>query len=67
MMGNKEVNEIARSLEKQGWRIESIKGGYRMAYPPDRTKRPVKLPSSPAGRRWRKNLIAVLRRNGADL
>lgn len=65
---SKEVREIIEKLEAQGWRIErNPKTGYTFAYPPDKTKRPVKLPTSPGQYRWKQNLIAVLRRNGADL
>ena len=64
---HKEVGEIAKKLESQGWTLRQGKGGYMFAYPPDRTRRPVKLPSTPGGRSWKQNLVAVLRRNGADL
>ena len=64
---HKAVREIAKKLETQGWGFRPGKGPYVIAVPPDKSKRPVKLPSSPGGRNWRQNLIAVLRRSGADL
>ena len=66
-MVNKEVREIAKRLEKQGWWIQHIKGGRVLAWPPDKTKNAVKLPSTPGGRRWKENLTAELRKAGADL
>jgi hypothetical protein len=62
----KEPREIARKLEKQGWRID-YQRTHAMAYPPDRTKRAIPIPNSPSDHRWRKNLIAMLRRAGADV
>jgi hypothetical protein len=64
---HKEVREIADKLEAQGWVIKQGNQGYAFAYPPDPSKRPVKLPSTPGGGRWRENLISVLRRSGAVL
>jgi hypothetical protein len=64
---HKEVREIARKLEEQGWEIRTGNQGYEFAYPPDKSKRPVKLPSTPGGKRWKQNLIGALRRNGAKL
>ncbi len=60
----REIQQIRRALIKQGWRIEARKGGHDMAFPPDKTKRPVPLPSTPGGPRWRDNLIAQLRQSG---
>lgn len=60
----KDIDRIRKALREQGWRIEARKGGHDMAYPPDRTARPVPLPSTPGGGRWMPNLIAQLRRSG---
>ncbi len=65
-MADKEVREILAKLEAQGWRIDDG-GHYVRAYPPDKTKRAVSIPGTPGGGRWRQNLIAALRRSGADL
>lgn len=64
---HKEVREIRRTLKRYGWRFRPAKGPYELAIPPDKAKPPVKLPSTPGGRRWKQNLIAELRRSGADL
>lgn len=63
---HKEVKEIAAKLREQGWRIEEG-AKHSMAYPPDPSKRPVGLPGTPGRGRWKQNLIADLRRSGADL
>jgi predicted RNA binding protein YcfA (HicA-like mRNA interferase family) len=61
-----EMKAIRKALIAQGWRIEPRKGGHDVAWPPDRTKRQVPLPSTPGGGRWRANLIADLRRSGFE-
>jgi hypothetical protein len=53
-----DIKQIRRALIDQGWRIESRKGGHDMAIPPDPAKRPVVLPGTPGGGRWRENLLA---------
>lgn len=59
----KDIKAIRKALTEQGWRIEN-KGGYDQAYPPDPTKRRVKLPKTPGEGRAIPNLIAELRRSG---
>lgn len=63
---HKEVKEIAEKLERQGWRIDETKK-HPMACPPDPTKPCVPLPTTPGRGRWKQNLIASLRRSGANL
>lgn len=63
---NKEINRILRELEEQDWRIERVVGKF-LAWPPDGVSRPVPVHESPSDHRWRKNLISVLRRAGADI
>lgn len=65
-MANKEVREIERKLIAQGWRI-IVGGHYKIAIPPDPTKPRVPIPGTPGRGRWKQNLIAQLRRSGADL
>lgn len=66
MMMDKQIRELINTLEAQGWRIE--RGGkHYKAYPPDRTKPMVTIPTTPGGGRWKQNLISQLRRSGADL
>lgn len=60
----KDIKRIRKELEAQGWQIKDRKGGHAMAYPPDKSKQPVLLPSTPSGPRWRENLLAQLRRSG---
>lgn len=63
---DKEVREIAKRLEAQGWQL--VKGkGHTKAYPPDPSKPMVVLPGTPGRGRWKANLIAQPRRSGADL
>jgi len=59
-----EITAIRKALIAQGWRIEARKGGHDMAFPPDKTKSAVTLPSTPGGGRAIPNLIAQLRRSG---
>lgn len=59
----KELKKIKKELERQGWRIER-RAKHGMAFPPDKSKPPVVLPSTPGGGRWLQNLIAQLRRSG---
>jgi predicted RNA binding protein YcfA (HicA-like mRNA interferase family) len=61
-----DVREIIEKLESQGWRIERDRKHYK-AFPPDRTKQMVTIPTTPSGSRWRPNLISQLRRSGANL
>lgn len=66
MAAAKEVKEILDALAKQGWRIE--RGGkHHKAYPPDRGKPMVTIPTTPGGGRWKQNVVARLRKSGADL
>ena len=64
---HKEVREIAKKLEQQGWRIDTDRNGHDMACPPDKSLPCVPLPGTPGRGRWKQNLIAMLRRSGADL
>ena len=59
----KDINRIREAPVAQGWEIKAG-GKYDYAYPPDKSKRRVKLPSTPGGGRWMQNLIAELRRSG---
>src|SRR5262245_34306524 len=61
-----DLTEILNKIEVQGWRIERDKRHYK-CYPPDKTKRMVTIQTTPSGPRWKANLIAHLRRSGADL
>jgi hypothetical protein len=59
-----DIKQIREALLAQGWSIDDKRKGYPIAYPPEKGRRPVPLPKTPAGVRWRQNLIARLRRSG---
>lgn len=61
---NKDLKNIHKALQEQGWRLDLRGSGHTMAFPPDLTKQPVLLPGTPGGGRWLPNLIAQLRRSG---
>ena len=61
-MASKEIRELVRELERQGWRVEPTKGGHFRAFPPQGS--PVVLPSTPSDRRALANTIALLRARG---
>ena len=58
-----DLKAIRKALVAQGWTIRPG-GKHDMAYPPDKTKPAVVLPSTPSGGRRRQNLLAQLRRSG---
>ena len=60
---DKRVKKLVKSLEAQGWRIESRKKGI-MAFPPDKTKSGVAIHLTNSDHRWYANTIALLRRSG---
>jgi hypothetical protein len=62
-VANKEVQDLIRKLQEQGWRIEE--GKHYKAFPPDTTKPMVVIPKTPSDHRSLKNTIAQLRRSGA--
>lgn len=57
----KELRQIIREAERQGWRVEHRK--HIHFYAPD-GKNIVIAPSTPSDSRWKQNLIADLRRYG---
>lgn len=61
MVASKEIRELVRELESQGWRVEATRKHLR-AYPP--TGSPVTLPSTPSDHRAFANTIALLRARG---
>ncbi len=63
---NKDVAAIVKKLERQGWTFRH--GKHLMAYPPDKTQTPVAISLTPSkGKRSIENMIAELRKRGADL
>lgn len=59
----KEMKEIRREAERQGWRVEATKKGHIRFYAPDGTNI-VHAAGTPSDRRSIDNLIAQLRRYG---
>lgn len=62
----KDLNEILRKLEQQGWRLEKGRGGHWKCYAPDGVSM-VTLQGSQGGGRSLANAKAQLRRAGADI
>ncbi len=62
----KEINDLIKELEKQGWKVTHRKKHF-MAYPPDKTKSPVTIAASPSDHRAIKNLVAWCKERGAKL
>jgi hypothetical protein len=58
-----DLKTIRKALIAQGWTIRTGTK-HDVAYPPDKSKSAVVLPSTPGGGRWRENLLAQLRRSG---
>jgi len=61
----KELKEIVRAAETQGWRVEQRRGGHLFFYAPD-GKNIVTSGSTPSDSRALRNLIAQLRRHGFE-
>jgi hypothetical protein len=68
MGASSEWHKVLRRLRKDGWVIKQVnRSGHWRAYPPSGA-RWIALPNSPSGgeRTW-KNMIARLRKHGADV
>jgi len=63
---DKDTKKLVAKLTEQGWRIDES-GRHPKAYPPDIAKPMVTLSSTPSDRRSFKNMVAELRRSGADI
>jgi predicted RNA binding protein YcfA (HicA-like mRNA interferase family) len=63
---DKDIRKIVKQLEAQGWRIEQG-SRHLKAFPPDKSQGMVVIPGTPSDHRSIRNLIAELRRKGADL
>ena len=63
-MPKKEIRELIRELEHQGWRVTQAGSGHFLAWPPDTEVRPVTIPSTPSDHRWKLNTMTALRRAG---
>jgi hypothetical protein len=60
----KDIKNLHRKLEAQGWMLKPTRNGHVMAFPPDKSKSPVTMPSTPSDHRSLKNTLADLRRSG---
>lgn len=64
----KEYREVAAELvANQGWRYDAGRGrgGHPMLFPPDRSLRPLSVPTTPGGgERGFKNWVAQVRQRG---
>lgn len=65
---NKEVEAILDQLRAQKWRVtRPLRTTKYLAWPPDGVTRPVPIHETPSDYRWRRNLVAMLRKAGADI
>lgn len=60
----KDIRDIVKAAEEQGFRVERTKKGHWVFYSPDTTKKPVYHSGTPGDRRAIDNLLAELRRAG---
>lgn len=59
----KELREILKAAESNGWRVEERSDGY-MLFPADPSQSPIKLHRTPSDRRTLANTTAELKRRG---
>jgi hypothetical protein len=59
----KELKEIVKAAEEQGWRVKETKKGHLMFYAPDGVNK-VLAAGTPGGGRGMENLVAKLRSYG---
>ncbi|HEY6550936.1 MAG TPA: hypothetical protein VIY71_07035 [Solirubrobacterales bacterium] len=59
----KELKEIIKAAEEQGWRVSATKRGHSMFYAPDGVNK-VLAAGTPGGGRGMENLVAKLRSYG---
>ena len=62
-MASKEVKQLLRKVEAQGWRVVPTKSGHFWAYAPNGRDK-VLIPGTPSDRRGLRNTIADLKRAG---
>lgn len=62
----KEYRAVVRAAREQGWEFER-RGGYPIAWPPDKSKRPVPIPLTPAShKRSFENWLSQMRAAGLE-
>lgn len=60
---NKEIKELIREAERQGWRVSKTKKGHIRFFAPD-GETILTAPGTPSEHRWLNNLLPQLRRYG---
>ena len=65
MSVKKELKEVQKAAEKQGWRIKPLKSGHKMYLAPDGDNK-VTAPGTPSDSRGMDNLLGDLRRYGFE-
>ncbi len=63
---HKEIREILKPLEAQGYSYDHSNGGHPKLYSPTGAF-VISFPSTPGGGRWKQNLLAELRRKDVDI
>lgn len=61
----KELKEIVKAAEKQGWRVKTLKSGHLMFFAPDGVNKTT-TGGTPSDHRAVNNLLAELRRYGFE-
>jgi len=62
-MAPKEVRDLVKEAERQGWRVEFSRGHYKL-YAPNGDPRPITVASTPSDHRWLVNTVSKMRRHG---
>lgn len=65
MAASKEILEIVKKLQKQGWRTRL--GKHIVLYPADPRYKPVMISYTPSDGRWYNTMMTKLRRAGAHI
>lgn len=60
----KELKELVKKAGEQGWRVEVLKSGHLMFYPPDKTQSPVTTGGTISDHRGLQNAKSMLKKRG---
>jgi predicted RNA binding protein YcfA (HicA-like mRNA interferase family) len=63
MSAKKELKEIQKAAEEQGWRVKNLRSGHKMLMAPDGVNK-VTAPGTPSAKSSIDHLLAELRRYG---
>ena len=61
---DKELRELSKAADEQGWRWVVLKSGHVMFFPPDKRFDPVVFAGTPSDRRSFLNSMAKMKRAG---